>query len=75
MLPLLLSLLSILKDWLHIESIRASWQLERDIESYCDNVEDQIARARADGDDALADRLRERLVRSSGILVSSKRDS
>ncbi len=66
------SLLQILRLWLEIRAKRASWELERDIANYCDDVENQILAARAAGNDAMADRLRERFVRSSKILVSSE---
>jgi hypothetical protein len=66
------SLLQIVRLWLEIKAKRASWELERDISSYCDDIENQILAARAAGDDAVADRLRERFMRSSKILVSSQ---
>jgi hypothetical protein len=56
---------------LEIRAKRASWELERDIANYCDDIENQIIEARANGNDALGDRLRERFTRSSKILVSS----
>ena len=65
------SLLQILRLWLEIRAKRASWELERDIANYCDDIENQIIEARANGNDALGDRLRERFTRSSKILVSS----
>lgn len=72
---MLLTLLQILKSWLEIKAKRASWELERDIANYCDDIENQILKARADGNDAVADRLRERFARSSAVLVSAERDS
>ena len=69
MLP---NLLQILRLWLEIKAKRASWELERDITRYCDDIENQIIEARAAGNDALADRLRERFTRSSKVLVSSQ---
>jgi DNA-binding FrmR family transcriptional regulator len=57
-----------------IKAVRAKWELERDIEAYCDDVQNQILTARAAGDDARADVLRQRLISSSGIAVSSERD-
>ena len=66
------SLLQILRLWLEIRAKRASWELERDIANYCDDIETQIIEARASGRDAMADRLRERFTRSSKILVSSQ---
>jgi len=74
MLPLLLSLLKIAESYLSIKAIRAKWELERDIETYCDEVQNQILKARADGDDARADVLHQRLLSSSGIDVSAQRD-
>ena len=72
---MLLTLLQILKSWLEIKAKRASWELERDIANYCDDIENQILKARADGNDAVADRLRERFARSSAVLVSAERNS
>jgi predicted ATPase len=66
------TLLQILRLWLEIRAKRASWELERDIAKYCDDIENQILEARASGNDAVADRLRERFTRSSKILVSSQ---
>lgn len=66
------NLLQILRLWLEIKAKRASWELERDIAKYCDDIENQIIEARASGRDAVADRLRERFIRSSKILVSSE---
>jgi len=65
------SLLQILRLWLEIKAKRASWELERDIAKHCDEIERQILEARAAGDDAFADRLRERFLRSSKVLTSS----
>lgn len=76
-MPLLLSLLKILESYLSIRAIRAKWDLERDIERYCDDLEDQIEKARQSGTvagDQLADRLHDRLLRSSSIEVSQRRD-
>lgn len=72
---MVLTLLQILKSWLEIKARRASWELERDIANYCDDIENQILKARADGNDAVADRLRERFARSSAVLVSAERNS
>ena len=66
------SLLQILRLWLEIRAKRASWELERDIANYCDDIENQIIKGRANGNDALGDRLRERFTRSSKILVSTQ---
>lgn len=77
MFPLILSILRSLELYLAIKVKRASWELERDIGSYCDEVEDQIEKARESGTfhgDRLADKLRDRLLRSSGIAVSEQRD-
>jgi hypothetical protein len=74
MMPLLLSLLKSLEAFLNIKSVRAKWELERDIESYCDEVQNQILRARSAGDDARADILHQRLLSSSGLSVSAQRD-
>jgi len=75
-MPLVLSLLRILESYLSIRAIRARWELERDIGKYCDDLEDRIEHARQAGTpdgDRLADKLRDRLLRSSGIEVSQQR--
>lgn len=72
---MLLLILQSLSKWLEIKAIRAHWDLSRDIEHYCEITENAIISARANGDDALADRLRSRLARASGISVPSLRDS
>jgi hypothetical protein len=74
MLPLLLSLLKLAESYLSIKAIRAKWELERDIENYCDDVQNEILKARAAGDDARADILHQRLLSSSGLSVSTQRD-
>ena len=74
MLPLLLSLLKLAEAYLGIKAVRAKWELERDIENYCDEVQNAILKARAAGDDARADILHQRLLSSSGISVSTQRD-
>ena len=66
------SLLQIVRLWLEIKAKRASWELERDIANYCDDIENQILAARDTGNDVVADRLRERFIRSSKILVYSE---
>ena len=76
-MPLVLSLLKILESYLSIRATRARWDLERDIERHCDDLEDQIEKARRAGTvagDQLADKLHDRLLRSSGIEVSQRRD-
>ena len=75
-MPLVLSLLRILESYLSIQATRAKWELERDIAKHCDELEDRIETARQAGTvagDNLADRLRDRLLRSSGIEVSQRR--
>lgn len=74
MLPLLLSLLKSLEAFLNIKSVRAKWELERDIANHCDDVQNQILKARSAGDDARADLLHQRLLSSSGLSVSSQRN-
>jgi len=74
MMPLILSLLKSLEAFLSVKSVRAKWELERDIENYCDDVQNQIFKARAVGDDARADVLHQRLLSSSGISVASQRN-
>jgi hypothetical protein len=73
-MPLLLSILKCLEAFLSIKATRAKWELERDIENYCDAVQNQILEARSAGDDARADILHQRLLSSSGLSVSSQRD-
>lgn len=68
------SLIRALEHWLSIAAIRAKWQLERDIEFYCQSCEDEIRKARAAGDDARADRVRHQLLRSSGIALPKQPD-
>ena len=75
-MPLVLSLLRILESYLSIRATRAKWELERDIAQHCDDLEDRIEVARQAGTvagDNLADRLRDRLLRSSGIEISQQR--
>ena len=74
MLPLLLSLLRTVEAYFGIKAVRAKWELERDIENYCDGVQNEILKARAAGDDIRADILHERLLSSSGLSVASQRD-
>lgn len=64
---MVLLLLQSLSSWLQLRVITAHWQLTREIERYCDETENAILTARATGNDALADRLRQRFVRASGI--------
>jgi hypothetical protein len=75
-MPLVISLLKILESYLSIRATRAKWELERDIAQHCDDLEDRIEVARQAGTvagDQLADKLRDRLLRSSGIEVSQRR--
>ena len=66
MVPLLLQSLS---SWLQLRVIAAHWQLTREIERYCDATENAILEARATGNDALADRLRQRFERAAGVAI------
>lgn len=68
------SLLRALEHWLSIQAIRARWELERDIEYHVQRCEDEIRRARVAGDDARADRVRQQLLRSSGIVLPRQPD-
>lgn len=43
--------------------------MTRNIETYCDETENAILAARATGDDARADRLRERFTRAAGLAL------
>lgn len=63
------SILKALEHWLLIQSIRARWELERDIEYHVSGCENEIRKARASGDDARADLLRHRLLRTSGVIL------
>jgi len=66
---MVLLLLQSLSSWLQLRVIAAHWQLTREIERYCDETENAILTARAAGDDALADRLRQRFTRAAGIAL------
>jgi len=66
---MVLLLLQSLSSWLQLRVITAHWQLTREIERYCDETENAILTARAAGDDALADRLRDRFTRAAGIAL------
>ena len=68
---MLLLILQSLSKWLEIKAVRAHWDLTKDIEAYCDHYEDEIIRARNDGNDAAADRMRARLSRTAGIAIPS----
>ena len=72
---MLLLILQSLSKWLEIKAIRAHWDLTREIETYCDETENAIIKARNDGNDALADRLRSRFARASGLAIPSLGDS
>jgi predicted ATPase len=64
-----LLLLQSLSSWFQLRVITAHWNLTRQIETYCDETENAILTARAAGNDALADRLRDRFERASGIAL------
>jgi len=64
-----LLLLQSLSSWLQLRVITAHWQLTREIERYCDETENAILTARTAGNDALADRLRDRFTRAAGIAL------
>ena len=66
---MVLLLLQSLSSWLQLRVITAHWQLTREIETYCDETENAILAARAAGNDALADRLRQRFERAAGIAL------
>ena len=66
-----LLLLQSLSSWLQLRVIHAHWELTREIERYCDETENAILTARNAGNDALADRLRARFERASGIALPS----
>ena len=68
---MLIPLLQALSSWLQLRLISARWELTREIERYCDDTENAILAARAAGNDALADRLRERFERASGVMSLS----
>lgn len=64
-----LLLLQSLSKWLELRVITAHWELTREIQRYCDDTENAILTARAAGNDAVADRLRERFERAAGIAL------
>ena len=66
---MVLLLLQSLSSWLQLRVITAHWELTREIERYCDETENAILSARAAGNDALADRLRQRFARAAGIAL------
>lgn len=66
---MILALVKTLQALLEIKAIRAHWELERDIDYYIQRLEEEISKARRAGDDARADLLRHRLLRSSGIAI------
>jgi len=66
---MVLLLLQSLSSWLQLRVITAHWQLTREIERYCDETENAILTARTAGNDALADRLRDRFTRAAGIAL------
>ena len=66
---MVLLLLQSLSSWLQLRVITAHWELTQEIERYCDATENAILAARADGNDALADRLRDRFARAAGIAL------
>lgn len=68
---MLIPLLQALSSWLQLRLISARWELTREIERYCDETENAILAARNAGNDALADRLRERFERASGVMPIS----
>ena len=68
---MLLLLLQSLSSWLQLLVISSHWELTREIEKYCDEIENAILEARNAGNDALADRLRSRFARASGIAIPS----
>lgn len=68
------SLIRALEHWLQIQAIRARWELERDIEYHVQRCESEIVRARRNGDEFYADRVRQQLLRSSGIALPRQPD-
>jgi hypothetical protein len=66
----IVALVKALQYLLEIKAVRAHWELERDIEHYVTMYEDEINRARNMGDHSRADRVRQQLLRSSGIAVT-----
>jgi len=66
---MLLLLLQSLSSWLQLRVIAAHWELTQEIERYCDETENAILEARSVGNDALADRLRQRFARAAGIAL------
>jgi len=66
---MVLLLLQSLSSWLQLRVITAHWELTQEIERYCDATENAILAARAAGDDARADRLRQRFTRAAGLAL------
>jgi cysteinyl-tRNA synthetase len=66
----IVALVKALQYLLEIKAVRAHWELERDIEHYIARAQEEIIRARNTGDHARADRVRQQLLRSSGIAVT-----
>lgn len=68
------ALIKALQCWLEIKVIRAHWELENDIEYYIRRAEHEIDQARTDGDHGRADKLRQQLLRASGIQLPRRPD-
>lgn len=68
------ALIKALQCWLEVKAIRAHWELENDIEYYMRRAEDEIAKARGSGDHGRADRIRQQLLRASGIQLPRRQD-
>ena len=68
-------LLQTLNLWLQIRVLGAHWALSREIEKYCDDTESAILEARRAGDDARADRLRQRFERAAGLFIPAVGDN
>lgn len=71
---MIVALIKALQCWLEIKAIRAHWELENDIEYYIRRAEDEIAKARDSGDHGRADRIRQQLLRASGIQLPRRPD-
>ena len=72
---MIVPLIKALQYLLEIRAVRARWDLEREIELYVEHLEELIADKRDAGDDAGADLLRHKLLRSSGIAIPKQPDS
>lgn len=72
---MIVPLVKALQYLLELRAVRARWDLEREIDLYVEHLETLIAEKRDVGDDAGADLLRHKLLRSSGIAIPKQPDT